>query len=231
MELVNIHPLPTGLGLSFLLEDKAGLFLVDCGSPGQERVVIRALQRMGRHDLRAIWVTHAHYDHYGSAARLRGLTGAPVGIHALDSQYLLRGESPVGTGHGRGKILRVVNALLNRLCPIAPTPVDFTLGDGETLESFGLNAMILHTPGHTPGHTCLVLEDKTAFAADLIARNPRPRLQDLLATDWPLLPGSLARLQAVRPTILYTGHSRMPLRGEELQQIRSASSEHLVEEG
>lgn len=203
-----------------MIEDTRGLFLIDSGSPNQQTVVLRKMQAIGRQDLKLIWITHAHYDHYGSAAALRELTGASIGIHPGDARSVLRGKSLLGTAHGRGKILRITQGLLYRIQPLPKTQVDYELSDGETLEKFGLNARILHTPGHTPGHTCIILENGTAFAADLLARNPRPRLQDLLATDWDMLPASLARLQAARPEWIYTGHSRQPLSRGQLLQIK-----------
>jgi glyoxylase-like metal-dependent hydrolase (beta-lactamase superfamily II) len=103
--------------------------------------------------------------------------------------------------------------------PLPAAPPDFTLEDGETLERFGLDATVLHTPGHTPGHTSLVLAGGAAFAADLIGKTPSPRLQTLLATDWEQLPASLAHFQAAQPEWVYTGHSRRPFDGETLQQI------------
>ncbi len=215
---MNIHILPTGFGLSFLLEYPHGLYLIDTGHPGQQGAVLEKMRALGRSDLRLIWITHAHYDHYGSAAALRRLTGAPIGVHPADAPHLAAGRSPLGTARRHGWVFRLVMPLLNRLWPLPPAAPDFTRGDGETLAEFGLQAAVLHTPGHTPGHTCLLLDGAVAFAADLISRAPA-RLQDLLATGWEQLPGSLARLQAARPEWVYTGHSRRPLAGSELQSL------------
>lgn len=219
---MRIHTISTGFGLTFLLEYPHGLFLIDSGSPGMHGSVLREMRQVGRTDLRLIWITHAHYDHYGSAAVLREITGARIGVHPEDAGYMAGGKSPLGTARRYGFIYTPIQRFVSRIWPLPVTPADFTLTDGETLEKFGLNAIILHAPGHTPGHTCLVLEDGTAFAADLIARSPYPRLQDLLATDWNHLPASLARLQAARPQRVFTGHSRRPLTGHELQKILAA---------
>lgn len=216
---MQIHPLPTGFGLGFLLEEQHGLFLIDCGSPGMHRPVIEKMKRLRRSDLKLIWITHAHYDHYGSAAALRELTGAKIGAHALDASYIENGQSPLGTARRFGFIYPILQSMLNRIWTLTPTPVDFTLDDGETLERYDLEAAILHTPGHTPGHTCVLLENGTAFAADLIARSPYPRLQDLLATDWNQLPDSLSRLKDARPQWIYTGHSSRAMPGESLRKI------------
>jgi hydroxyacylglutathione hydrolase len=208
------------LGIAFLIESAHGLFLIDTGSPDQEDHVLAKMRALGRTDLKLIWITHAHYDHYGSAAALREQTGARIGVHPLDAGSLRSGLSPLGSAHAYGFFFPLAQQVANQIHPLRVTPPDFTLEDGETLDSFGLNASLLHTPGHTPGHTCLLLADGTAFAADLIARKPWPRLQGLLATDWSQLPGSLARLQSVRPQWVYTGHSPHKMPGALIHQIK-----------
>jgi glyoxylase-like metal-dependent hydrolase (beta-lactamase superfamily II) len=140
------------------------------------------MKELGRTDLRLIWITHAHYDHYGSAAALRESTGARIGVHPADAGSLVAGQSPLGTPHRYGFIYSLGQSLVNRAWPLPATSPDFTLDDGETLGRFGLDASVLHTPGHTPGHTCLLLPGGIACAGDLIASFPRPRLQALLAT-------------------------------------------------
>jgi glyoxylase-like metal-dependent hydrolase (beta-lactamase superfamily II) len=210
---MNIYPISCGFGMAFLIEGPHGLFLVDSGSPGNEGQVMAKMRALRRQDLKVIWITHAHYDHYGSTEALRRLTGAKVGVHAADAESLASGQSPIGTTRGRGFLFPLVQPVLNRFMPLPRTQADFTLGDGETLEAYGLDAKVLHTPGHTPGHTCLVLESGIVFAGDLLGGFPKPGLQNLLATDWSQLPGSLAALRATQPKWIYTGHRRGPVDG------------------
>lgn len=216
---MRIHPLTCGLGFAFLLEEPHGLYLIDAGSPGEQGRVLQKMEELGRSDLRLIWITHAHYDHYGSAAALRDLTGAPIGVHPADAGSLSNGETPLGTPRHHGILFSLVVPLLTRVKPLPATAPDSTLEDGETLERFGLNARVLHTPGHTPGHTSLLLSDGTAFAGDLIGRTLGAQLQRLAATDWSQLPDSLRRLQDARPERVYTGHSGRPVPGKTLQKI------------
>lgn len=218
---MTLHILPAGLGQFFLLEYPHGLYGIDCSTPGNEGILLAKLKELGRSDLRLIWITHAHYDHYGSAARLRELTGARIGAHPADADFLVRGESPLGSARGHGWIYPMAQPLARLVRPLRPAPPDFTLEDGQTLERFGLDATVLHTPGHTPGHTCLALADGTAFAADLIGSSSRPHLQNLLATHWELLPGSLRHFQAAQPQIIFSGHSHRPIDGAALQQIQA----------
>ena len=215
----HVHALSCGLGYAFLIEAPHGLYLVDSGSPGQHKIVLSKMRALKRTDLKLIWITHAHYDHYGSAAKLRDITGALIGVHPADSESLSRGESPLGTTRSYGIVFRLGLPLMNRIRPLPATPPDFTLENNETLEKFGLEARVIHTPGHTPGHTCLQLEDGTVFAGDLLGSFPRPTVQRLLATDWGQLPGSLAALISCRPVRVFTGHSPYPIPGDQLLNL------------
>lgn len=215
--MAHIHPISCGLGYAFLVEMPSGLFLVDSGSPGQHGRVLAKMKALGREDLKLIWITHAHYDHYGSAAALRQQTGARIGVHPADAPSMARGESTLGSLRHYGRLFPLAQAALQRAWALPPTKPDFTLEDGETLAGFGLDATVLHTPGHTPGHSCLLLADGTAFAGDLLGRRSQPRLQALAATDWSQLPGSLARLQAESPLWVYSGHAAHPIPGMLLQ--------------
>ncbi len=217
----QIHPISCGLGIAFLVETSHGLFLVDSGSPDQEDPVIKKMNEIGRHDLKMIWITHAHYDHYGSASALRKLTGALIGVHSADAESMAASRSSLGTTHRYGFIYPPAQKLLNYFHPLPATPPDFTLDDGDTLERYGFEALVLHTPGHTLGHTCLKLVENIIFAGDLLGGFPKPALQSLLATNWDLLPKSLLTLQTADPEWVYIGHSLQPIYGEFIQKIVS----------
>jgi glyoxylase-like metal-dependent hydrolase (beta-lactamase superfamily II) len=202
-----------------LLEAPQGLTLVDCGSSRQERWVLQAMQRLGRSDLRLIFITHAHLDHYGSAAALRRLTGAPVAVHRDDAGAMALAQTNVGQARSYGRLVWLILPLAELLLRPTPLEADLLLEDGDDLGIDGLLARVLHTPGHTPGSACLIVQDRLAFAGDLILTTFRPHVQQLYAQDWSLIPSSLARLQALRPEWIYPGHGQYPLRGDALQKL------------
>ncbi len=217
---IQIHPIKYGLSMGFLIETKDSLFLLDCGEPGQECKVIEKMKELGRSDLKCIWITHAHYDHYGSAEDLRKWTGAKIGVHPKDAEYLVRGQSPLGSWHWQGFIFPIAQRIACAFKPLKPLVPDFTLEDAETLDAYGLDARVLFTPGHTPGHSCLELANGIVFAGDLISSQPWPSRQHLIATDWRKLMESLAYLKSRRPEWIYTGHSKTPIPGFLLQRMR-----------
>ncbi len=213
-----------GLSQAYLLETDAGVVLVDAGSPHQERVILRHLQALRSADasplnLQLIFITHAHLDHYGSAAALRRLTGAPVAIHRADAEAMARGETRLGSARGRGKLMWALLPLVE-LC-LRPEPVtpDILLEDGDRFADFGLNAKVIHTPGHTLGSSCLIVEERLGFVGDLLTNTGRPRLQRLFAEDWSLLKQSYARLQGTELEAVYPGQGRRSVSGKALQRL------------
>jgi len=218
---LQVHNIPMGMSRAYLVESDAGLVLVDAGLPRCERSVLRRMRALGRDDLQFIFITHAHLDHYGSAAALRRLTGAPIVIHRADGDAMARGETPIRSARGRGWLLLALLPLIESVLRPEPTLPDLLLDDGDDLRAYGfdLDAVVLHTPGHTPGSSCLIVEGRFAFVGDLISTTSRSTAQRFFADDWSLIPDSLARLQALKPEWVYAGHGRRPLSGEALQRL------------
>ena len=213
---VDIHPLTLGFVQAYLIETPDGLFLVDCGMPGQEKKILAAMQRLGREDLKLIFITHAHVDHTGSAAALKRLTGAQVAIHRLDAEALRTAKM---TTRSRSWLQRQVMALMRRLIRRQPVQPDIVLEDGDSLEPYGLPGRVVHTPGHSPGSCCLVLEDGSGFVGDLVSTTGEPHLQHDIVDDWGQLRASYQRLHGLGLERVYVGHGQRSLSGSELRSL------------
>ncbi|MBN2550358.1 MAG: MBL fold metallo-hydrolase [Anaerolineales bacterium] len=222
---MRIHNLSLGLARAYLVEHEAGLALVDAGSPGMEKVVLQTMQEISRQDLRIIVITHAHLDHYGSAAALRRATGAPVAVHLADASAMQRGDSPLGSPRGRGRLVKALFPLINFILHPEPVTPDLSLDDGDDLSSYGVPIKVLHTPGHTPGSCCYILADRWAFVGDLLSTTGGPHMQRYFAQDWAMIPASLNRLKALHPEKIYPGHGTDLLDGEVLQLLGSSSTQ------
>ena len=99
--IVTVPILPLGMLNSYILVGNRPV-LVDTGMPGAAPKVGAALAREGFSptDVSLILITHRHVDHIGGAAALQRATGAPVAIHALDADWLRRGQGGSRTPTG-----------------------------------------------------------------------------------------------------------------------------------
>jgi hydroxyacylglutathione hydrolase len=216
---MNITPLNLSFVQAYLIETPAGPVLVDCGMPRQERTILGAIEQLGRGGLKLIFITHAHADHYGSAAALVRLTGAPVAVHRADAQAMANGETPA---HSRKPLMRLATSLMARLSPTPPVKADILLEDGDSLAQYGVPGVVVHTPGHTAGSCCLVLEDGSGFVGDLVSAGKEPHLQHTFVEDAAQLRQSFLRLRELRLAKVYAGHGSRILTGDELDRVIAA---------
>ena len=64
--------IPCGISNAYLLGTEEGFVLVDSGTPGNEKKILRAVrEHLGKNPTPcAIVLTHGHFDHSGSALQL-----------------------------------------------------------------------------------------------------------------------------------------------------------------
>ena len=212
----QVQTIRTRLSNCYVVEADSGVILIDAGAPGDADIIRSVIDDR---KLNLILITHAHFDHYGSAAEIRRRTGAPIAIHAADAEYMQRAETHLGNVKGRGKIAAAFLPLVERLYDPEPTEADVHLHDGEDLGSYGLDASVVHTPGHTVGSCSLVCGEEAAFVGDLLSTTGGAHLQRYFAMDWPALVPSLEKVKHYRPALIYAGHGKWAMSREELERL------------
>jgi glyoxylase-like metal-dependent hydrolase (beta-lactamase superfamily II) len=129
------------------------------------------------------------------------------------------GRTELGTVRDWKRLSDVTLPYIEPLLRVTPTEADILLEDGDSLEEYGINAYVMHTPGHTPGSTTLIVNDTMAFAGDLVASGRKVHAQRSYAQDWLEVAQSLVRLAKAGPEIIYPGHGSEPITLEQLQNI------------
>jgi glyoxylase-like metal-dependent hydrolase (beta-lactamase superfamily II) len=165
----GVHRLEHAHVNCYILQDGDSLTVVDTGLPATYRHLLAAIEAIGRRieDVEAIVLTHAHFDHVGSARRLQQELDRPVHVHPEDA-YIAR--HPYRYAHERPRslyLLRYPNAV-PVLAGMAQAGALWVRGIDQTiaLEPGVLNVpgrpVVIETPGHTFGHCALHLPGSDA---------------------------------------------------------------------
>ena len=143
--------------------------------------------------IKAIFLTHAHFDHIVGVEGVKKLSDAPISGSAIDAEAYLDPELNLSTEY-------VHNGISVKL--------DHEVSDGDEIVIGNMKCKVLITPGHTPGSTCFYFEDDhLLFSGDTLF------FENIGRTDFPN--GSMSdevrsveRLLKLPPeTKVYPGHN------------------------
>ncbi|PND59139.1 MBL fold metallo-hydrolase [Mycobacterium sp. ENV421] len=168
-KIVKIPVLGDHLVNTYLLIGRRPI-LVDCGMPSSGDRIWEGVTAAGVDptDLEMIIITHGHVDHFGAAAELQTRTGAPVAAHEADLETYLAGHSD----RTRRQPIGVFGHIFTRTPPpnevTRPLHPDLILSGEYELERHGVDARIIHTPGHTPGSVSVLLDQGDLIAGDML---------------------------------------------------------------
>jgi hydroxyacylglutathione hydrolase len=199
-----------GWANAFVIRGKRPV-LVDTGYPGSAPAIIDKLTQNGVDPgwLSLILITHGHSDHFGSAAEIKKQTGAPIAVHKLDAEALIKGQDP--SLKPTGFIGRMFLPLLERRGPATAPPLkpDIIIEGELDLSKFGVDGKVIHTPGHTPGSLSVILPNGEFIVGDLIMRGMLRFWQPnypLFADDMSQLNKSIKLILRKKPTKIYCTH-------------------------
>lgn len=175
----------------------ANCHIIDCGNGSCAAVdigndadkLLRFLEKQ-QLTLKAILLTHGHYDHIGGVEAVRAATGAVVYIHEKDAPML---ESAA---------LNLASHIT--MAPYHPVKAYTTFTDGDQITVEARTFTVLHTPGHTSGSSCFLTED-VLLSGDTLFRGSIGRTD--LGGNPAEMRASLQKLAALEQNCrVYTGH-------------------------
>ena len=175
---MNVRKLTLGLYQTntYILSNGTEAAVID---PGYEPdTILDALEGL---TLKAILLTHGHFDHVGAVRELVVETGCEVWIHAAE-----------------GTMPPMVTA--------GPLYYTRTYDEGDTICPIsGVEITVLHTPGHTPGSVCLLC-GRDLFSGDTLFEGSCGRV-DLPGGNGHQMVASLRRLAALQADYqVHPGH-------------------------
>ncbi|MCC2229816.1 MBL fold metallo-hydrolase [Lachnospiraceae bacterium CLA-AA-H215] len=105
--------------------------------------------KMRGYDMKAILLTHGHFDHIYAVNDLKKSLDVPV--YAYADEAALMGDSWMNRSKAWAEAMTV-------------TP-DILLHDGDELDLAGFHIRVIHTPGHTAGSCCYYFEEEKILIA------------------------------------------------------------------
>ncbi len=200
-----IHYVGTKELAAYLITTTDGHILLDGTVPDGAPLVEASIRTLGfdPSDIKYLIISQAHFDHVGSLAHFKQLTGAQVAV--------MRGDEKLIEDGGKSDYLFAGSPAYQ----FAPVKVDRVLEDGDTVRLGGLTLTARRTPGHTPGATTWLLRIPergrsfdVAFPASTTI-NPGTRF-----TGRPSYPGiaddyrsAFTLLESLKPDIFLAAHA------------------------
>lgn len=179
----RVHFAQTDLVNWTLVADDGGVLLIDAGYPGHREEVLESLGWLGfgATDVRAILLTHAHIDHFGSAMWFAREHGTPVYCHADEvghakRQYLEQASPLAVVAHAWQPRWLKWSLTLIRKGGLDRTGIPTTAALSEDIAAGLPGAPVcVPTPGHTGGHCSYVVDGVLVSGDALITGHPVSR--------------------------------------------------------
>ena len=155
---------------SYLIHRPGEAILVDSGNRGSEVKILETLKKLNLEPgmLKLLILTHAHYDHAGSARKLKELTGCKIMIHRAESHRLRKGWTPIPSGtRWKAKVIVGLGRVFARkLMKYPGAEPDLVADELYDLKPFGFTGKVIHTPGHTFGSMVVLMDGGELISGD-----------------------------------------------------------------
>jgi glyoxylase-like metal-dependent hydrolase (beta-lactamase superfamily II) len=132
------------------------MFDCGCGDTLDQILANMAYWNLDPKEIKACFLTHAHFDHAGAAHILKK-RGISLYAHANTAEAVGAGDE------------RCCGFLYHKT--FQPCEVDHALADGDTVDVCGLSIEVMHVPGHSMGCTAYLFDHedrRVVVSGDLI---------------------------------------------------------------
>ena len=152
----------------YLVKGKDGLVLIDAGGGTDGDTILENIRREGfdPDNIKALLLTHNHFDHSCGAGELREKTGCKVYL-----SHKTRNLLEHGTAEEAGLDRAIEQGVYPKGFQYRNCVVDGAVHDGDVIEAAGLNFKAIGIEGHSPDSICYLLEidrRRNLFCGDVL---------------------------------------------------------------
>jgi len=190
----------------YLVNGGSELALIDAGSGlGLDRILKEIdFHRFDLRNLKKLFLTHAHVDHVGGAARFHALCNCEVYLPEAEAKAFENGDEEA-LGIAAAKRLGALSHRYTlQVCPLAGY-----VGHNDRFEIGELTLQAIHVPGHSKGSTCYLLsggERRVLFSGDTVFVGGRIGLINCVGSSLADYRKSIQRLRDLDVDALFPGH-------------------------
>jgi len=196
VEQLVVGPLDSNCFIVWDDQIKQGV-VIDSGDDADK--ILNRIKELGI-EIKAILVTHGHFDHVGAVAPLKRELNVEFLAHKDDLFFIEDGENAA----------RRWGVMIEQ-----PPKPDRFIKDGDTIEVGNYELEVLHTPGHSPGGVSF-LHNRMVFGGDTLFQSSIGRTDFRKGSFEELEKSIKTRLYTLPDdTIVYTGHGPTTTIGEE----------------
>ncbi len=209
-------PFKSGKVNCYLIKTSGGFVLIDTGCSNMRDYLEKELEKAGCRpgSLKAVILTHGDFDHTGNAAYLRQKYGAGIAMHYYDAGMVERGNLFYNRKNGNAVIGRIASLFFG-FGKSSRFKADQYFENASDLSAFGLDASVVHIPGHSKGSIGILTGDGSLICGDLLVNEEKPRLNTII-DDPAAAQASLEALRGMGIKKVYPGHGK-PFLLEELK--------------
>lgn len=239
----NVKEIATGvywasfaLANVYFVRNETNWVLIDTGRTSSgEKITQIAYELFGIHNKPvAIYLTHGHSDHRGSALELAQQWNVPIYIHSSEVEYVNGNRIYPDGDRTVGGFLAFLDRYMQ---PSQRGYIDL----GDPLKIYPVHSLpelpeweLIFTPGHSPGHVSFFRKsDATLIAGDACATMDVDSFLGVLirkqqlcgpnrpyTINWEVAHQSIKRLADLQPSTIACGHGK-PISHHATQQIRT----------
>lgn len=210
---MEIEPIKLSRANSYLLRGDKNI-LIDTGNDGELNLINENLKKFNLSftDISYIIHTHGHGDHCGSTAEIKSkFQHIKTVIHKADYHMCLTGKSDKTID------IRLMSKILKPFVskPFPKFDNDILIDNDYkfSLPDYGIDAEIIHTPGHTNGSISILFKNGKAIIGDVLMGGylggkfaPTKPDYHYFATDIRQVNNSIEKLLKLNVQTFYVGH-------------------------